>query len=73
MPTTLQPPTSPPPEGFTPRPMPVLWTVEQFNQMGDMGWFEGRRPFLLDGVIWEQGPMDPPHAIALGLATQVLR
>jgi Uma2 family endonuclease len=41
--------------------------------MGDMGWFEGRRPFLLDGVIWEQGPMDPPHAIALGLVMHTLQ
>jgi Uma2 family endonuclease len=41
--------------------------------MGDMGWFEGRRPFLLDGVIWEQGPMDPPHAVALGLVEFALQ
>src|SRR5438067_1053043 len=47
-------------------------TVAQFNRMGDMGWFEGRRPFLLDGTIWEQGPMDPPHAIAIGLVQPIL-
>ncbi|HVL12539.1 MAG TPA: Uma2 family endonuclease [Gemmata sp.] len=45
----------------------MRWTVEQFHEMGERGWFEGRRPFLLDGVIWEQGPMNSPHAIALGL------
>lgn len=43
----------------------MRWTAEQFNQMGSMGWFEGRRPFLLDGVIWEQGPMNPLHANAI--------
>jgi Uma2 family endonuclease len=52
---------------------PVRITVAQFNRMGDMGWFEGRRPFLLDGIIWEQGPMDPPHAIALGLVQHALQ
>ena len=30
---------------------------------GDMGVFEGRRAMLIDGVILEQGPMNPPHAI----------
>ena len=73
MPTTLQPPTSPPPAGLGPQPMNALWTVEQFNHMGDLGWFEGRRPFLLDGVIWEQGPMNPAHANALYLTSEAIR
>ena len=67
--TVLQPPTAKPPaptiSGAGPQPLAMRWTVEQFNQMGSMGWFEGRRPFLLDGVIWEQGPMNPLHANAL--------
>ena len=41
--------------------------------MGDLGWFEGRRPFLLDGVIWEQGPMDTPHATGLTLIDAAVR
>ena len=56
------------------KPQPHRWTVTEFNRMGDMGWFEGRRAFLLDGVILEQGPMDPPHAIGLellGMAIQL--
>jgi Uma2 family endonuclease len=64
MPATLQPPPAPQPR--------QRWTVEQFNRMGDMGWFEGRRAFLLDGVILENGPMDTPHAVALGLVQQYL-
>src|SRR5437868_289074 len=67
--TTPQPPPAPRPS--PPRLLRI--TVTQFNRMGDMGWFEGRRPFLLDGVIWEQGPMDPPHAIALGLVQYALQ
>jgi Uma2 family endonuclease len=57
----------------TPVPKPVRFTVTEFNHMGDMGWFENRRAFLLDGVILEQGPMDPPHAIALGLVLHVVQ
>jgi Uma2 family endonuclease len=64
---TLPAPTPPP----APRPLRI--TVEQFNQMGDMGWFEGRRAYLLDGVILEQGPMNTPHATALSLVNDALR
>lgn len=63
----LLPPTPPP------RPQPHRWTTAEFHRMGEMGWFEGRRAFLLDGVILEQGPMDPPHANALELLTEVIR
>jgi Uma2 family endonuclease len=38
-----------------------------------MGLFEGRRAMLIDGVILEQGPMNPPHAITLGLVEEALR
>jgi Uma2 family endonuclease len=55
-----------------PHPRPLRITVEQFNQMGDMGWFEGRRAYLLDGVIVEQGPMNSPHATGLLLLTRAL-
>jgi len=52
---------------------PLRLTVDQFNHMGDMGWFEGRRPYLLDGVILEQGPMNSPHATGILLVTDALR
>jgi Uma2 family endonuclease len=45
-------------------PRPLLWTVDQFHYLGDLGCFEGRRAWLVDGVIVEEGPMNPPHAIA---------
>ena len=65
MPTTLAP--------VAPGPQPrTRWTVTQFNRMGDMGWFEGRRAFLLDGVILENGPMNAPHATALLLVHSAL-
>jgi Uma2 family endonuclease len=62
-----------PPAPTYPRPLIHRWTVTEFNRMGDMGWFEGKRAFLLDGVIMEQGPMDPLHANALGLVLFALQ
>jgi Uma2 family endonuclease len=38
-----------------------------------MGVFEGRRAMLIDGVILEEGPMNPPHAITLELVEAALR
>jgi Uma2 family endonuclease len=35
--------------------------------------FEGRRAMLIDGVILEQGPMNPPHAATLGLVEDAIR
>lgn len=45
-------------------PRNLLWTVDQFHYLGDLGMFEGRRAMLIDGVIVEDAPMNPPHAIA---------
>ena len=48
-------------------PRPLRWTCAEFHRFGDMGVFEGRRAMLIDGVILEEGPMNPPHAITLEL------
>lgn len=53
--------------------LPFRWTAAAFNELGDQGVFEGRRPILLDGVILEQGPMKPPHADALELVDAAIR
>jgi len=65
--------TSPSPAWTATGPRPVRWTCAEFHRFGDLGMFEGRRALLIDGVILEQGPMNPPHAIALGLVTQALQ
>lgn len=61
----------------TPRPAgsprPLRWTCAEFHRFGDRGAFEGRRAMLIDGVIFEEGPMNPPHAITLGLVEAALR
>jgi Uma2 family endonuclease len=38
-----------------------------------MGVFEGRRAMLIDGVILEEGPMNPPHALTLELVEEAIR
>ena len=54
-------------------PRPVRWTCAEFHRFGDMGVFEGRRAMLIDGVILEEGPMNPPHALTLEVVEATLR
>jgi Uma2 family endonuclease len=54
-------------------PRNLLWTVDQFHYLGDLGMFEGRRAMLIDGVIVEEGAMNPPHRIGLELSSEALR
>jgi Uma2 family endonuclease len=54
-------------------PQPRKWTVTEFDRLGALGCFSGRRAFLLDGVVLEQGPMEPPHAEALEVLNELLR
>ena len=63
---------------LTPRPAPtgprpVLWTCAEFHRLGDAGVFEGRRAMLIGGVILEEGPMNPPHAVTLELVEAAVR
>src|SRR5262245_30586381 len=68
--TTISLPSSrPAPAG----PRPLRWTCAEFHRFGDMGVFEGRRAMLIDGVILEEGPKNPPHAITLELVEESLR
>jgi len=54
-------------------PRNLLWTVDQFHYLGDLGMFEGRRAMLIDGVIVEEGATNPPHRIALELTSEAVR
>jgi Uma2 family endonuclease len=54
-------------------PRPLRWTCTEFHRFGDLGVFEGRRAMLIDGVILEEGPMNPPHAIAGEKTEEVIR
>ena len=54
-------------------PRPLRWTATEFGRIVELELLKGRRPFLIDGVIWEQGPMPKPHAVALGLVDSAVR
>ena len=54
-------------------PQPYRWTREQFNEMGDMGLFEGRRSLLINGEILSMPAMKEAHRASLILADQALR
>jgi Uma2 family endonuclease len=69
MTTMSLPPSLRPPIG----PRPIHWTCAEFHRFGDLGAFEGRGAMLINGVILEQGPMNPPHAITLELVEAALR
>ena len=69
MTTALLPAAIPPGGG----PRPRHWTCAEFHRFGDLGAFEGRRAMLIDGVIVEEGPMNPPHAVTLGLVEEAIR
>jgi Uma2 family endonuclease len=61
------------PRGISISPRPIRWTCVEFHRFGDLGLFEGRRAFLIDGTLMEQGPMNPPHAMTVGLGQLALQ
>ena len=67
---------TPPPRTAVPvskAPVAKLWTVEEFHRLGELGIFEGRRAMLIHGSILEEGPMNPPHAIASTKTEDLIR
>ena len=54
------------------KPQPYRWTREQFYELGDMGWFEGRRAILVEGEILAMPAMNDPHRTSLALAVKAL-
>jgi Uma2 family endonuclease len=65
-----------PPLGFafTPAaPQPRRFSCAEFHQMGDMGWFEGRRAMLINGEILEMPGPNPPHATMTAKVDTTLR
>ncbi len=54
-------------------PQPYLWTRGQFNEIGDLGLFEGRRAILVEGEILAMPGMKDLHRTVLTLADYALR
>jgi Uma2 family endonuclease len=73
--TALSSTITPPPMravSAPPRKKPK-WSVEEFHRVRATGIWEGLRTYLIHGEIWEQGPMNPPHAVLVGLVQDALR
>ncbi len=67
---------------FTPPPVRAVslpprkkskWSVDEFHRVRATGVWDGLRTYLIRGEIWEQGEMNPPHAVIVGLVQDVLR
>jgi Uma2 family endonuclease len=67
MPAVLTPPRT---HSF---PRTKTWTVDEFHNVRETGVWDGLRTFLVHGTIWEQGPMNPPHANSVDLISEMLR
>lgn len=63
---TLAAPTGPPPN-------PKRWTVTEFHQLWEDGWFEDCQPMLLDGEIYEMPIPGPLHGTGVTLADYALK
>jgi len=53
-------------------PKPFRWTVREYYQMAELGFFHGKRVELIRGEIVEMSPMKSPHATSIQLAAEVL-
>jgi Uma2 family endonuclease len=49
------------------------WTRDEYYQMADLGWFRGKRVFLLSGEIYEMAGQGNWHSVAIGKVENVLR
>lgn len=54
-------------------PKSFRWTVSEYYQMADLGFFHGRRVKLIKGEIIEMAPMKSPHATSIQLVNESLR
>ncbi len=73
--STVTPPPLPVRAGPPPMhaPAPRVWTVAEFHELGERGALDGRGAMLINGVIVEEGPMNPPHRLALELTIAALQ
>lgn len=67
--------TLPPPTVITPSapPAPKRWTVAEFHQLWEDGWFEGSKPMLLDGEIYLMPIPGPLHSTGVTLADYAIK
>ena len=49
------------------------WTREEFDRLGDLGWFRGQRTELIEGEIMVLSPQGPSHSYVTDHVAGVLR
>jgi len=52
-------------------PVPRRWSLEEYYQMGDMGFFNDERVELIDGEIIKMPPQKDLHAISIALTLKI--
>jgi Uma2 family endonuclease len=65
--------TLPPLPRSKPKPVVKHWLVEEFHEVFSSAKRRSQRPYLVRGVVWEQGEMNPPHAYFVDVVNEVLR
>ena len=50
-----------------------LWTKDEYYQMAEIGFFDGKRVELIEGQVLEISPMLSGHATATMLVSEALR
>jgi len=64
---------APPPEPvISYDPQPYRWTCDEFHDLGDRGFFDGRRAVLIDGEILVMPMANPAHVTSLHLVAKYL-
>lgn len=53
-------------------PKVFRWSVNEYHQIAELGFFNGKRVELIRGEIIEMAPMKSPHATSIQLAYDVL-
>lgn len=53
-------------------PKPFRWTVREYYQMAELGFFRGKRVELIRGEIVQMSPMKSPHATSIRLLETLL-
>lgn len=54
-------------------PKPHLWTVKEYGQLAELGFFDGKRVELIEGEVIQMSAMGRPHVIALSRTADLLK
>ena len=54
----------------SPQPRPRRWTLAEYYQMGDLGWFDDQRVELVGGEVLEMPPKKDLHVACVSLAAK---